>query len=146
MYRLSVLIHQSRPFHQILLHQAFNAQGIYSVRLVEGLADIGLGLRRGLPVDVLVLDHAMPCNSASSLFTQLSSGVSPRALMFVGQAQEGRPDLAGEAQRHGLPVLPDVPWGRLTTALGRALHCLAPRPDRCTCRAIETVMFAAHAR
>ncbi|WP_460416607.1 histidine kinase [Pseudomonas sp. microsymbiont 2] len=146
MHRLSVLIHQPRPFHQILLHQALNAQGIYSVRLVEEPSDILVALCRGLPIDLLILDHGMPRGSAEPLFEQLSSGISPRALLFVGQAGEKCPDLAREARRHGLPVLFDVPWSRLTTALGRALQCLAPRADNCTCQAIETVMSAAHAR
>jgi DNA-binding NtrC family response regulator len=124
MHNLHVLIHQTRAFHQIRLHQAFNAQGAYNIRLSDDIADVIRGLECGLSLDLLVLDHRMPRDEALSLFARLSCAPLVRALLFVGQAQAGA-SLAHEARRHGLWVLVDVPWARLAVALGRALDCLA---------------------
>ncbi|TFF34176.1 histidine kinase [Pseudomonas sp. RIT623] len=124
MHNLHVLIHQTRPFHQIRLHQAFNAQGLYNVRLSDDVGEIISDLARGRPADLLVLDHGMARQEALPLFARLASIASTRALLFVGQAQAGA-SLAHEARRHGLQVLVDVPWPRLAVALGRALDGLA---------------------
>lgn len=126
MHNLHVLIHQTRAFHQIRLHQAFNAQGAYNIRLSDDIADVIRGLECGLSLDLLVLDHRMPRDEALSLFARLSCAPLVRALLFVGQAQAGR---AWRTRRVGMAcgcwwMCPGPgwrwPWGGLDClAMGR---------------------------
>lgn len=127
MHQFQVLIHQPRPFHQIVLHQAFNAQGVYSVRLTEDMPGTLACLNQQRPVDVLVLDHDMPIGSAQSLFRHLATEGAAQALLFVGQGKGNGPDLAREARKLGLWVLDELPWPMSTVALGKALGRL-PAP------------------
>ncbi|MEN8638568.1 histidine kinase [Pseudomonas sichuanensis] len=127
MHQFQVLIHQPRPFHQIVLHQAFNAQGVYSVRLTEDMPGTLACLNQERPVDVLVLDHDMPISSAQSLFRHLAIEGAAQALLFVGQGKGNGPDLAREARKLGLWVLDELAWPMSTVALGKALGRL-PAP------------------
>ncbi|MGB9089061.1 MAG: histidine kinase [Pseudomonas farsensis] len=121
MRSLHVLIHQARPFHQILLHQAFNAQGVFNVRLSDDLEDTAARLGREQVVDVLVLDQSMPERCARSLFQHLQPGAAPRALLFVGQGSDQARSLAGEARRRGFRVVGELAWPMSTVALQKAL-------------------------
>lgn len=121
MRSLRVLIHQPRPFHQIPLHQAFNAQGVFNVRLSDDLVDTTACLGREQTVDVLVLDHDMPEPCARSLFQHLQPEASPRALLFVGQVDGNHLNLAREARRRGFRVVGELPWPVSTVALQQAL-------------------------
>lgn len=89
MRRLHVLIHQVRPSHQILLHQAFNALGVFNVRLHDRLSATKASLAQATPLDMLVLDHGMPRRCGQALIDHLERGQEPHALMFVGQAGKG---------------------------------------------------------
>ncbi|MCG8293982.1 histidine kinase [Pseudomonas entomophila] len=124
MRRLHVLIHQVRPSHQILLHQAFNALGVFNVRLHDQLSATKASLAQAGPLDVLVLDHGMPRRSGQALIDHLERGQEPHALLFVGQADDKGPDLAREARRRGLKVIAEVPWPLSTPVLDDALKRL----------------------
>lgn len=131
MHQIQVLIHQPSPFHQILLHQAFNAQGLYNVRLTEDMPGTLACLDQDRPVDMLVLDHDMAASSAKSLFRYLVREPKPKALLFIGQGAGHGPDLAREARKLGLWVLDVLPWPMSTVALGKALGRLpAPLAQR----------------
>ncbi|WP_367617174.1 histidine kinase [Pseudomonas fakonensis] len=121
MRSLHVLIHQARPFHQIPLHQAFNAQGVFNVRLSDDLVNTAACLGRERTVDVLVLDHGMPEPCALSLLQHLQAQPAPRALLFVGQVDDKRHDMALEARRRGFRVVGELPWPVSTVALEKAL-------------------------
>lgn len=105
-----VLLHQSRPSHQILLHQACNAVGIFNVRVIPELTDLYACLECEEVADVLVLDHAMPVVGGMALLEQIARKRCMRALVFVGQAGEDATNLAREARRRGLWVLAELPW------------------------------------
>ena len=108
MHQPYVLIHQARPSHQILLHQACNALGVFDVRVTDGLTELNACLARRGSADLLILDHSM--NDGLTVLEHIERNRSSRALLFVGRASSHRPDLAKEAQRRGLWVLVDLPW------------------------------------
>ncbi|MBV4504921.1 response regulator [Pseudomonas sp. BW13M1] len=121
MRQLNVLIHQGRPSHQMLLHQAFNAQGVYNVRLTD---DVPTATARQRPVDVLVLDQGMPWRHARRLFKYLVQASCAGGLLFVGCGGAGGKDLALEAREHGLNVLAELSWPMSMVGLERALERL----------------------
>ncbi|AYG43759.1 histidine kinase [Pseudomonas sp. Leaf58] len=138
MHQPYVLIHQARPSHQILLHQALNAQGIFNVRISETSADLDACLVAECRPDLLILDHAMPTGTGLALLAQQHCA---RALLFVGQASPTRQNLAQAAKDHGMWVLAELPWPLSTPKLQRALQALQVRPWRC----IQTVTCTPHA-
>ena len=138
MHQPYVLIHQARPSHQILLHQALNAQGMFHVRISETSADLDACLNADHRPDLLILDHAMPTRAGLALLEQQHR---TRALLFVGQATPKRHNLAQEARNRGLWVLAEVPWPLSMPRLQRALQALQVRPWR----RIQTVTSAPHA-
>ncbi|MBF8701695.1 response regulator [Pseudomonas putida] len=138
MYQPYVLIHQARPSHQILLHQALNAQGMFHVRISETSADLDACLSADHRPDLLILDHAMPTRAGLALLEQQHRA---RALLFVGQAVPTRRNLAQEARNRGLWVLAELPWPLSMPSLQRALQALQVRPWR----RIQTVTCAPHA-
>lgn len=129
MRRLHVLIHQVRPSHQILLHQAFNALGVFDVRLHDQLSATKASLAQASALDVLVLDHGMPRRTGQALIDHLERVSQPHALLFVGQADEKGPDLAREARKRGLKVIAELPWPLSTSVLDAALKRLKSSPD-----------------
>lgn len=138
MHQPYVLIHQARPSHQILLHQALNAQGIFNVRISETRAELDTCLGADPRPDLLILDHAMPTGAGLALLDQQHCA---RALLFVGQASPTRQDLAKAAKNRGKWVLAELPWPLSTPKLQRALQALQVRP----LRRIQTVTCAPHA-
>ncbi|MCO6691125.1 MULTISPECIES: response regulator [Pseudomonas] len=138
MHQPYVLIHQARPSHQILLHQALNAQGMFHVRISETSADLDACLNADHRPDLLILDHAMPTRAGLALLEQQHR---TRALLFVGQATPKRHNLAQEARNRGLWVLAELPWPLSMPSLQRALQALQVRPWR----RIQTVTSAPHA-
>ncbi|MFJ7811855.1 histidine kinase [Pseudomonas asiatica] len=138
MHQPYVLIHQARPSHQILLHQALNAQGMFHVRISETSADLDACLNADHRPDLLILDHAMPTRAGLALLEQQHR---TRALLFVGQATPKRHNLAQEARNRGLWVLAELPWPLSMPSLQRALQALQARPWR----RIQTVTSAPHA-
>lgn len=98
MHQPYVLIHQARPSHQILLHQALNARGMFHVRISETSADLDACLSADRRPDLLILDHAMPTRAGLAVLEQQHR---TRALLFVGEAAPGaatlpkRPEAAG---------------------------------------------------
>ncbi|MFJ3074666.1 MULTISPECIES: histidine kinase [Pseudomonas] len=108
MHQPYVLIHQARPSHQILLHQACNVLGLFDVRVTENLNDLKTCLVRDRGADLLILDHGM--RDGLAVLEQFRRERPPRALLFVGQLGDGLPDLAHEARRQGLWVLDELPW------------------------------------
>ncbi|QXH57734.1 histidine kinase [Pseudomonas maumuensis] len=122
MHQLNVLIHQARPYHQMLLHQAFNAQGVYNVRLTDDVPAATARLAQGQqPVDVLVLDQGMPRRHARRLFKYLVQASCAGGLLFVGCVDAGGLDLALEARKHGLNVLAELSWPMSMVSLEQAL-------------------------
>ena len=138
MHQPYVLIHQARPSHQILLHQALNAQGMFRVRISETSADLDACLNADHRPDLLILDHAMPTRAGLALLEQQHR---TRALLFVGQATPKRRNLAQEARSRGLWVLAELSWPLSMPCLQRALQALQVRPWR----RIQTVTSAPHA-
>ncbi|MGE8058285.1 histidine kinase [Pseudomonas sp. NPDC089547] len=137
MYQTSVLIHQARPSHQILLHQALNAQGMFNVRISANASDLNACLdeRR---TDLLILDHAMLTQAGLAVLARQHRS---RALIFVGKATPRRQNLAQEARNRGLWVLAELTWPLSMPRLQRALLTLQVHPGR----RIQTVMSAPHA-
>ncbi|WP_409313135.1 histidine kinase [Pseudomonas putida] len=138
MHQPYVLIHQARPSHQILLHQALNGQGVFNVRISESMADLDACLCAERRPDLLILDHAMPARAGLALFAQPQRA---RALLFVGQPAPARQNLAQEARKRGMWVLDELPWPLSMPRLQHALQTLQVRPGR----RIQTVMPAPHA-
>lgn len=138
MHQPYVLIHQARPSHQILLHQALNAQGMFRVRISETSADLDACLNADHRPDLLILDHAMPTRAGLALLEQQHR---TRALLFVGQATPKRRNLAQEARNRCLWVLAELSWPLSMPCLQRALQALQVRPWR----RIQTVTSAPHA-
>lgn len=138
MHQPYVLIHQARPSHQILLHQALNAQGMFHVRISETSADLDACLNADHRPDLLILDHAMPTRAGLALLEQQHR---TRALLFVGQATPKRRNLVQEARNRGLWVLAELSWPLSMPCLQRALQALQVRPWR----RIQTVTSAPHA-
>ena len=119
MHQTVVLIHQARPSHQILLHQALNAQGVFAVRISATTAELDALLGAERRPDLLILDHAMPTRAGRALLARLAQA---RALLFVGQPAPQRFDLAQEARKQGLWVLAELPWPLSMPRLQRALQ------------------------
>ncbi|TFF51427.1 histidine kinase [Pseudomonas putida] len=138
MHQPYVLIHQARPSHQILLHQALNGQGVFNVRISESIADLDACLCAERRPDLLILDHAMPARAGLALFAQPQRA---RALLFVGQPAPTRQNLAQEARKRGMWVLDELPWPLSMPRLQHALQTLQVRPGR----RIQTVMPTPHA-
>lgn len=138
MHQPYVLIHQARPSHQILLHQALNAQGIFDVRVSANTTELDACLGAERRPDLLILDHAMPTLAGLALFEQRYPA---RALLFVGQATGKHHDLAQEARSRGLWVLAELPWPLSMPSLQHALQALQMRPWR----RIQTVTCTPHA-
>ncbi|EKT4481112.1 histidine kinase [Pseudomonas putida] len=138
MHQPYVLIHQARPSHQIILHQALNAQGMFNVRISANATDLDACLAAERGPDLLILDHAMPTRAGLALLARQHRA---RALLFVGQATAKHQDLAQAARNRGLWVLAELPWPLSTTCLQGALQALHVRP----CRRIQTVTSATHA-
>ncbi|MFF7063214.1 response regulator [Pseudomonas sp. NPDC008258] len=138
MYQTSVLIHQARPSHQILLHQALNAQGMFNVRISANASDLNACLDERRP-DLLILDHAMPTQAGLAVLARQHRS---RALLFVGKATPRRQNLAQEARNRGLWVLAELTWPLSMPRLQRALLTLQVHPGR----RIQTVMSAPHAQ
>ena len=138
MHQPYVLIHQARPSHQILLHQALNAQGMFHVRISETSADLDACLNADHRPDLLILDHALPTRAGLALREQQHR---TRALLFVGQAAPRRRNLAQEARSRGLWVLAELPWPLSMPRLQRALQAVQVS----TWRRIQTVTSAQHA-
>ncbi len=127
MYQTSVLIHQARPSHQILLHQALNGQGVFNVRISANAADLDACLGNERCPDLLILDHAMPTQAGLALLAQQQRA---RAVMFVGQPTPRRHNLAQEARKKGHWVLAELPWPLSMPRLQHALQTLQVRPER----------------
>ncbi|BBU43639.1 MULTISPECIES: response regulator [Pseudomonas] len=138
MYQPYVLIHQPRPSHQILLHQALNAQGLFNVRISANANDLDACLNAERRPDLLILDHAMPTRSGLALLARQHRS---RALLFVGKATPKHQNLAQEARNQGLWVLAELPWPLSMPRLQRALQTLQARPRQ----RIQTVISSPHA-
>ncbi|WJD63787.1 histidine kinase [Pseudomonas kurunegalensis] len=138
MHQPYVLIHQARPSHQILLHQALNAQGLFNVRISANTNDLDACLNAERRPDLLILDHAMPTRSGLALLAQQHRA---RALLFVGQPTPKRHNLAQAARSRGLWVLAELPWPLSMPRLQHALQTLQARPGQ----RIQTVISAPHA-
>lgn len=98
MHQPYVLIHQARPSHQILLHQALNGQGVFNVRISESIADLDACLCAERRPDLLILDHAMPARAGLALFAQ-----PQRARIAVRRAacpNASKPCPRGQKARH----------------------------------------------
>lgn len=146
MDRLSVLIHQHSPFHQIHLHQALNAQGVYDVRVSDDLALACTWLKRDRPFDLLVVDHGVRLPEGSRLLQRMARSQGARAVLFVGHPRDGERDLARQAQALGLWVLGELDWPLSTLALARHLQRLRRSNPRLSRRCQQTVMTTSHAR
>ncbi|MBA1203725.1 response regulator [Pseudomonas capeferrum] len=145
MHRLKVLIHQERPAHQIYLHQACNAQGVFNVQVTEDLASARKRVMKGTPADLLILDHAMSTSHGMALLDDIVQGQRTRALLFVGQPRRNAPNLAREARARTLWVLSELAWPLSAWDLHKQLRalrrgcCVPAQPS------IETVIRYAHA-
>lgn len=129
-----VLLHQARPSHQILLHQACNALGIFDVRVTRDLDDLHACLARERVADLLILDSGMASTNAMALFERLAGRGQVPSLLFVGSlAEESGPGLAGEARERGFRVLAELAWPLPMPRWQRALE------------RIQTVISAPHA-
>ena len=134
MLRPYVLLHQARPSHQILLHQACNALGIFNVRVACDIPDLHACLAREGVVDLLILDPAMARDCALTLLERLEGKARAPAIMFVGSAgDQGRARLAGQARERGLNVVAELAWPLPIRHWQQALKC------------IQTVTSAPHA-
>ncbi|MFK0095224.1 histidine kinase [Pseudomonas sp. NPDC090592] len=138
MHQPYVLIHQARPSHQILLHQALNAQGMFNVRISANATDLNACLDAERRPDLLILDHAMPTRAGLAVLARQHRS---RALLFVGKPPQRHHDLAQEARNRGLWVLAELTWPLSMPRLQRALLTLQVHPGR----RIQTVMSAPHA-
>ena len=146
MDRLSVLIHQYSPFHQIHLHQALNAQGVFDVRVTGDLTLACAWLARDRPLDLLVVDHGIRFASGVQLLKRLAHARGARAVLFVGHPRGGQRDLARQAQALGLWVLAELDWPLSVRALAQQLHTLRRAVPRAGWRCQQTVMATSHAR
>ncbi|MCA4073790.1 response regulator [Pseudomonas monteilii] len=138
MHQPYVLIHQARPSHQILLHQALNAQGLFNVRISANATDLDACLNAERRPDLLILDHAMPTRAGLALLARQHRS---RALLFVGKAPPKHQNLAQEARNQGLWVLAELPWPLSMPGLQHALQTLQARPRQ----RIQTAISAPHA-
>lgn len=145
MHRLSVLIHQLHPFHQITVHQACNAQGVFDVRIVDDLSAAPARLCQGHPADLLILDQAMPSRHGKALLNRLRRAQQVRALLFIGQPDARRPDFARLARQQGLWVVGELQWPLSTIALSQALIRVKGGPGARRGAGSEMVTLPAHA-
>lgn len=120
-----MLIH-ARPSHDISLHQACNAQGVFKVRVAQDLAEVTSCLTQRGGVDLLILDHGLPAHSGRTLLRQLAQAPRPCALLFVGQSLAQGEGLAREARRQGVRVVGELPWPLVMPSLQRALEHVRP--------------------
>ncbi|ANY89096.1 MULTISPECIES: response regulator [Pseudomonas] len=140
MHWLNVLIH-ARPSHDISLHQACNAQGVFNVRVAQDLAEAkGCLSQRGI-VDLLILDHGLPVHCGRTLLRQVAQAQRPCALLFVGQSTDHGEGLAREARRQGVRVVGELSWPLVMPSLQRALERIHQGSEG----HIQTVMYPAHA-
>ena len=123
MQSLAVLIYQHSPAHQITLHQALNAQGVYDVRVAASLGEVYASLARRA-VDLLVIDQALPPIAVRALLYHLAACGSTRAVLLVGEPHRADTGVQAEACRLGLWVLAQVGWPLSATALQAALRKL----------------------
>ncbi|WP_409273161.1 response regulator [Pseudomonas sp. KCJK9111] len=122
-----VLIHHVRPSHQILLHQALNAQGVFQVRICEDKAELDACLSSAFSPDLLIFDHAMPTRTGTAMLKRLPPACP---VLFVGQAGARRRNLAEQARSFGLHVIAELPWPLSSPALQRALQILPSPSER----------------
>ncbi|CAG8866075.1 hypothetical protein PS627_01872 [Pseudomonas fluorescens] len=145
MHRLNVLILQDRPFHLMHLHQAFNALGVFRVRVAEDQPSAERMLKRESKIDLLVLDHGMASQAGASLLEQLASVPRTRAVLFVGRPEQDGRDLAAEARRLQLWVLGELRWPLSMSGL-RGLLQRFRKGAACEVEGDrQTVMLAGHA-
>lgn len=145
MHRLNVLILQARPFHLMHLHQAFNALGVFRVRVAEDRASAARMLERQHDIDLLVLDPAMAPQAVTALLEQLASAPRTRAVLFVGCPGQDAHDPVAQARRLRLWVLGELSWPLSMTGLRRLLQRLRGKSDDGAAGDRQTVMFAKHA-
>lgn len=124
MQHLDLLVVQSRPSHQILVHQACNALGIFKVRVAGDLAEACTSLKR--TPDAVLIDHSMPTLAVQALLQRLVRHEHLRAVLFLGEPPAGAPNLSVEAWRKGLWVLGNLSWPLSVGALHAALQRLRP--------------------
>ncbi|WP_367598064.1 response regulator [Pseudomonas fulva] len=122
-----VLIHQVRPSHQILLHQALNAQGVFRVRVCQDKAELEACLSGASPPDLVIFDHAMPTRTGIAILKRLPLACP---VLFVGQAGARRRNLADQARGLGLQVIGELPWPLSSPALHRVLQILPSASER----------------
>ncbi|MBA1189918.1 histidine kinase [Pseudomonas entomophila] len=146
MDRLSVLIHQHSPFHQIHLHQALNAQGVFDVRVTDDLALACAWLERHRPLDLLVVDHGLRLTEGQPLIEQLACTQGAHAVLFVGHPRGGEDNLARQAQALGLWVLGELDWPLSTRTLAQHLHTLRRSHPHARWQCQQTVMATSYAR
>ena len=111
MHQPYVLIHQARPSHQILLHQALNAQGVFDVRISANTTHLNACLGAERRPDLLILDHAMPTQAGLALLAQQHRARDAGDGVFHPRRQERHDAAAGHHQRHGLVVVIDLRAG-----------------------------------
>ncbi|WP_050577299.1 response regulator [Pseudomonas cremoricolorata] len=124
MKRLTVLIHQQHSFHQITLHQACNAQGVFDVRLCDDLRAIPERFEAGRAPDLLMLDQRMPARAGKALLERLGGTRRTPALLFVGQPDSACQDFAHLARQQGLWVVGELDWPLSANGLRMALQRL----------------------
>ncbi|MDD2088957.1 response regulator [Pseudomonas guariconensis] len=140
MHWLNVLIH-ARPSHDISLHQACNAQGVFNVRVAQDLAEAKDCLAQRGIIDLLILDHGLPVHYGRTLLRQVAQAQQPCALLFVGQSIDHDEGLAREARRQGVRVIGELSWPLVMPRLQRALERIHHEVEG----HIQTVMYPAHA-
>lgn len=145
MYRLNVVIYQTRPAQQISLHQACNAQGIFNVRIADNLAIATILLASRRAPDLLILDHAMPSADGTQLLQQLSVTCPSAALLLIGQQRPAQVDIAQQARQKGLWVVNELAWPLSMPALQRTLQRVGGSRYKPAVSDFQTVMMRAHA-
>ncbi|MFJ9991263.1 histidine kinase [Pseudomonas putida] len=146
MHRLNILIVQARPSHQIILHQACNALGVFNVRIASDLPGARAYLAQTQALDLLIVDHDMPALSAQALLRRVVRHGRVRGLLFVGQAGRRGLDLPGEARRQGLWVAGQLAWPLSTRGLQGVLQRMCRLSASNARQDIQTVMLPPHAR
>ncbi|MHC6227049.1 histidine kinase [Pseudomonas sp. X10] len=145
MQRLSILIHQERPFHLMLMHQAFNALGVFDVQVSDTLARTRELLVRKARIDLLVLDHAMRPEEGRALLELLAAQQRVRALLFVGRPHARGCDLGQEARGLRMWVLGELAWPLSVLALRRRLQLFRSGRDSTDLADRKTVISVEHA-
>lgn len=145
MYRLNVVIYQTRPAQQISLHQACNAQGIFNVRIADNLAIATTLLASRRAPDLLILDHAMPSADGKALLQQLSINCPSTALLLVSQPRPAQVDIVQQARQKGLWVVNELAWPLSMPALQRTLQRVGGSRYKPAAGDFQTVMMRAHA-